>query len=93
MRSASKPAARVRVLGAGVAVALCAALTAGCGVADESSSVVDTVKEAVQESPKDKLVAAGFAPRGSTAAALETLGRQDYERFGKIAASAHMTID
>jgi tripartite-type tricarboxylate transporter receptor subunit TctC len=42
---------------------------------------------------KEKLTAAGFSPRGSSAAELEALSRQDYERLGKIAAAAHMTTD
>lgn len=53
-------------------------------------ALVDAIgSTAVQE----KLIAAGFSPRSSSPAALEALSRENYERFGKIAAAAHMTID
>ncbi|WP_231993299.1 tripartite tricarboxylate transporter substrate binding protein [Mitsuaria sp. 7] len=42
---------------------------------------------------KDKLVAAGFSPKSSTAAELATLSSQEYERLGKVARSASMTAD
>jgi tripartite-type tricarboxylate transporter receptor subunit TctC len=42
---------------------------------------------------KEKLVAAGFSPKSSTAAELATLSAQEYERLGKVARGANMTAD
>jgi tripartite-type tricarboxylate transporter receptor subunit TctC len=42
---------------------------------------------------KEKLLAAGFSPRPSTAAELEALAAHEYERLGKVARSAKMTAD
>jgi len=42
---------------------------------------------------KEKLVAAGFSPKSSTAAELATLSAQEYERLGKVARSANMSAD
>ena len=42
---------------------------------------------------KEKLLAAGFTPRSSTAAELEALSKSEYERLGKVAKSANMTVD
>ncbi|QKV51724.1 Bug family tripartite tricarboxylate transporter substrate binding protein [Comamonas antarctica] len=39
---------------------------------------------------KDKLLAAGFTPRSSTAAEFEALTKREYERLGKVARSANM---
>lgn len=42
---------------------------------------------------RDKLLAAGFSPRSSTAAELEALSAREYERLGKVAQSAKMAAD
>ncbi|WP_423837681.1 Bug family tripartite tricarboxylate transporter substrate binding protein [Variovorax terrae] len=42
---------------------------------------------------KDKLLAAGFSPRSSTSAELESLSAREYERLGKVAREAKMTAD
>ena len=42
---------------------------------------------------KQKLLDAGFTPRSSSAAELEALTRSEYERLGKVAQAAHMTLD
>ena len=42
---------------------------------------------------KEKLIAAGFSPKSSTAAELATLSAQEYERLGKVARSANMSAD
>lgn len=42
---------------------------------------------------KDKLLAAGFTPRSSTAAELDALTKSEYERLGKVARSANMSND
>jgi tripartite-type tricarboxylate transporter receptor subunit TctC len=68
------------------------------GPAGMSSSVVQILNRAFTEalaSPdvKDKLLQAGFSPRGSSAQELATLTQTEYERFGKVARSANMTVD
>lgn len=42
---------------------------------------------------KDKLLAAGFTPRSSTAAEFEALTKREYERLGKVARSANMSTE
>nr|WP_325345620.1 tripartite tricarboxylate transporter substrate binding protein [Xylophilus sp.] len=42
---------------------------------------------------RDKLVAAGFTPRSSSAAGLDALTRREYDRLGAVARAAHMTTD
>jgi tripartite-type tricarboxylate transporter receptor subunit TctC len=42
---------------------------------------------------KEKLAAAGFSPKSSTAAELEALSAREYERLGKVAKSAKMSAD
>jgi len=42
---------------------------------------------------KDKLLAAGFTPRSSTAAEFDALSKREYERLGKVARSASMSND
>ncbi len=42
---------------------------------------------------RDKLVAAGFTPKSSTAEALETLTQAEYVRLGKIARDAHLMAE
>ncbi|WP_084545502.1 Bug family tripartite tricarboxylate transporter substrate binding protein [Cupriavidus malaysiensis] len=46
-----------------------------------------------QAAVREKLVQAGFSPQGSSAAALQALTLQEYERFGKVAKSAGITVD
>lgn len=42
---------------------------------------------------KDKLLAAGFTPRSSTAAEFEALTQREYQRLGQVAKAANMTAD
>ncbi len=42
---------------------------------------------------KEKLLAAGFSPRASSAAELGTLTASEYERLGKVARDAGMSLD
>lgn len=42
---------------------------------------------------KDKLVQAGFNPKGSSAADLQSLTLSEYEKFGKVAKSASISVD
>ena len=42
---------------------------------------------------RDKLTQAGFNPKGSSAAELQSLTTAEYERFGKVARSAGITVD
>lgn len=42
---------------------------------------------------REKLTQAGFNPKGSSASDLQTLTLQEYERFGKVAKSAAITVD
>jgi len=42
---------------------------------------------------RDKLAQAGFNPKGSSAAELQSLTQSEYERFGKVAKSAAITVD
>lgn len=51
-------------------------------------------REALSDpSVKEKLAKAGFTPEGSTPAALDQLARSEYERLGKAATAAGMTVD
>jgi tripartite-type tricarboxylate transporter receptor subunit TctC len=42
---------------------------------------------------RDKLAKAGFNPKGSSAAELQSLTLSEYDRFGKVARSANITVD
>jgi len=42
---------------------------------------------------RDKLTQAGFNPKGSSAAELQTLTQTEYDRFGKVAKDAAITVD
>ncbi|MGO4327242.1 Bug family tripartite tricarboxylate transporter substrate binding protein [Cupriavidus sp. 2TAF22] len=42
---------------------------------------------------RDKLVQAGFNPKGSSAAELQALTMSEYEKFGKVAKSASISVD
>lgn len=42
---------------------------------------------------RDKLVQAGFNPKSSSAAELQSLTQAEYEKFGKVARSANITVD
>ena len=68
------------------------------GPAGMPAAVAQRLEKALQEAlaepaVKDKLLAAGFTPRGSTAAEFEALTQREYERLGKVALDAHMTVD
>ncbi|MNR45958.1 hypothetical protein D3C85_1648650 [compost metagenome] len=51
------------------------------------------VEALVRPEVRDKLQQAGFNPKGSSAAELQTLTQTEYERFGKVAKSAAITVD
>ncbi|MBY4947263.1 tripartite tricarboxylate transporter substrate binding protein [Cupriavidus respiraculi] len=42
---------------------------------------------------RDKLAKAGFNPKGSSAAELQSLTLSEYERFGKVARTANISVD
>jgi tripartite-type tricarboxylate transporter receptor subunit TctC len=68
------------------------------GPAGIPGPVVEQLNQAMQEAlgdreVKDKLLAAGFTPRPSSAADLEALTALEYERLGRVARSAGMTVD
>ena len=68
------------------------------GPAGMPAAVAQRLEKALQEAlaepaVKDKLLAAGFTPRGSTAAEFGALTQREYERLGKVARAAHMTAD
>ncbi|BDB23484.1 MFS transporter [Cupriavidus sp. TA19] len=42
---------------------------------------------------REKLVQAGFNPKGSSAAELQALTQSEYERFGKVAKTAGITVE
>jgi len=42
---------------------------------------------------REKLVQAGFNPKGSSAAELQALTQSEYERFGKVAKTAAITVE
>ncbi len=68
------------------------------GPAGMATAIVQKLEGALQEAlgtadVKDKLFAAGFTPRSSTAGELEALTRREYERLGEVARRAKMTAD
>ena len=68
------------------------------GPAGMSAAVVQRLQTALQAAladpaVKDKLLGAGFSPRSSTAADLESLSAREYERLGKVARDAGMSVD
>lgn len=68
------------------------------GPAGMPAAVVQRLEKALQDAlaepaVKDKLLAAGFTPRGSTAAEFGALTQREYERLGKVARDAHMAAD
>ncbi|QPF76151.1 tripartite tricarboxylate transporter substrate binding protein [Roseateles sp. DAIF2] len=68
------------------------------GPAGLPAPVLQRLQKALQEAlaepaVKDKLLAAGFTPRSSTAAELEALSKREYERLGKVARKAQMSLD
>jgi tripartite-type tricarboxylate transporter receptor subunit TctC len=68
------------------------------GPAGMPTAVAQRLEKALQEAlaeptVKDKLLAAGFTPRSSTAAELEALTQREYQRLGQVAQSARMTVD
>lgn len=68
------------------------------GPAGMAPAVVQTLNRAFTEAlaapeVKDKLLHAGFSPRGSSAQELATLSQTEYERFGNVARSANMSVD
>jgi len=68
------------------------------GPAGMSAAVVTRLEAALQAAladpaVKDKLLAAGFSPQSSTAAAFEALTAREYERLGKVARDAKMAAD
>jgi tripartite-type tricarboxylate transporter receptor subunit TctC len=68
------------------------------GPAGMPAAVAQRLSKALQEAlaepaVKDKLLAAGFTPRSSTAAEFEALTQREYERLGKVARSASMSTE
>ncbi|MBS0465703.1 MAG: tripartite tricarboxylate transporter substrate binding protein, partial [Proteobacteria bacterium] len=68
------------------------------GPAGMPAAVVQRLEKALQEAlaepaVKDKLLAAGFTPRSSTAAEFEALTQREYQRLGQVAQRARMTVD
>lgn len=68
------------------------------GPAGMSADIVQTIGRAYNEAlempeVKEKLLQAGFTPRGSSARELADLSRSEYERLGKVARSASMTAE
>lgn len=68
------------------------------GPAGMSADIVQTLPRAYSEAlempeVKEKLLQAGFSPRGSSARELADLSRSEYERLGKVARSASMTAE
>jgi len=68
------------------------------GPAGIPAPVVERLQSALQEalgdaSVRDKLVAAGFSPRASSAADLAALTAREYARLGDVSRAAHMSID
>ena len=68
------------------------------GPAGLPAAVAQRLSKALQEAlaepaVKDKLLAAGFTPRSSTAAEFEALTQREYERLGKVARSASMSTE
>ena len=68
------------------------------GPAGIPAAVVQRLEKALQEAladpaVEDKLLAAGFTPRSSTAAEFEALTQREYQRLGQVAQRARMTVD
>ncbi|GAD20489.1 tripartite tricarboxylate transporter substrate binding protein [Acidovorax sp. MR-S7] len=68
------------------------------GPAGMPPAVAQRLEKALQEAlaepaVKDKLLAAGFTPRSSTAAEFEALTQREYQRLGQVAQGARMTAD
>jgi tripartite-type tricarboxylate transporter receptor subunit TctC len=68
------------------------------GPAGMPPAVVQALNKAYTEAlvmpeVKEKLTQAGFTPRGSSAAELAALGQSEYERLGKVARTAGMSMD
>ena len=68
------------------------------GPAGMPPAVAQRLEKALQEAlaepaVKDKLLAAGFTPRSSTAAEFESLTLREYQRLGQVAQGARMTAD
>lgn len=68
------------------------------GPAGLSDGVTQRLSKALEEAladpaVKDKLLAAGFTPRSSTAAEFDALTKREYERLGQVARSAKMSND
>ena len=68
------------------------------GPAGMPRAVVQALNEAFVEAlalpaVKDKLLQAGFLPRSSSAEALGALANSEYERLGKVARAAKMTLE
>ncbi|WP_375576146.1 Bug family tripartite tricarboxylate transporter substrate binding protein [Paracidovorax oryzae] len=68
------------------------------GPAGMPAAVVQRLDKALQEAladpaVKDRLQAAGFTPRGSSAAELGALTLREYDRLGQVARKAGMTVD
>jgi tripartite-type tricarboxylate transporter receptor subunit TctC len=68
------------------------------GPAGMPPAVTQRLEKALQEAlaepaVKDKLLAAGFTPRSSTAAEFEALTQREYQRLGQVAQGARMTAD
>lgn len=68
------------------------------GPAGIPTPIVQRLQKALQDAladpaVKEKLLAAGFSPRSSTAAELANLSAREYERLGIVARNAKMTAD
>lgn len=68
------------------------------GPAGMPPAVVQALNKAYTEAlampeVKEKLTQAGFTPRGSSSAELAALGQSEYERLGKVARTAGMSMD
>ncbi|HEY3047349.1 MAG TPA: tripartite tricarboxylate transporter substrate binding protein [Polaromonas sp.] len=68
------------------------------GPAGMPRAVVQALNEAfaealAQPAIKDKLLQAGFSPRSSSADSLSALAASEYERLGKVARAAKMTLE
>jgi tripartite-type tricarboxylate transporter receptor subunit TctC len=68
------------------------------GPAGMPADIVQTLSRAYSEAlempeVKEKLLQAGFSPRGSSARELADLSRVEYERLGKVARDANMTAE
>lgn len=62
------------------------------------AATVQRLEKAVQDAladpaVKDKLTAAGFSPGASTSAELQALSAREYERLGKVARAAKMSLN